>query len=189
MMLSLGPMSDEDLTAVVSYLRSKPATAQQNPPESWGLAAKALSGSFAPRMRNPPAAVPAGGVSVARGRYLAEGPAACVVCHTQMDALTFQTIGVPFAGNTTAEPDAANEGYEFVYPNLTPDPETGHITGWDEETFLRRFRGGRVYEASTMPWENFARLTDDDVRSLYRFLRSLPPTRNPVGPPHRKIGG
>jgi hypothetical protein len=28
-------------------------------------------------------------------------------------------------------------------PNLTPDPETGHITDWTEDQFVERFRTGR----------------------------------------------
>lgn len=189
MLLAIGHMSDEDLTGVVSYLRSRPAVRQVNTSEEWGIMARALAGSFTPRLTPVPADVPAGGgPSVARGRYLAEGPAACRECHTQRDDFTFLLVGVPFAGNTTPEADAKHEGFEFVYPNLTPDPETGHITGWDEEAFLKRFRGGRVHEASSMPWENFARMTDDDIRSIYRFLRTLTPVKNLVGPPHRKVG-
>jgi hypothetical protein len=34
-----------------------------------------------------------------------------------------------------------------------------------------------------MPWGAFARMTEDDLRSLYRYLRSLPPTSKAVGPP------
>jgi mono/diheme cytochrome c family protein len=187
MLFGLGPISDEDLTAVVSYLRSRPPVRRAHGAESWGIMAKALSGNFTPRA-NPVPPASAAGPSVERGRYLAEGPAACRQCHTSMDPMTFAFNNAPFAGNSTAEADADNEGYEFVTPNLTPDPETGHITAWDEDTFLRRFRAGRVYSGSVMPWENFGRMTDDDIRSLYRFLKTLPPTRHLIGPAHRKVG-
>ena len=39
-----------------------------------------------------------------------------------------------------------------------------------------------------MPWENFAEMTDADVRSLYRYLRSLPPVSAVAGPSHRPAG-
>jgi hypothetical protein len=39
-----------------------------------------------------------------------------------------------------------------------------------------------------MPWESFARMTEDDLRSVYRYLKSLPPTRKVIGPSHRKAG-
>ena len=87
------------------------------------------------------------------------------------------------------EADPTNAGFEFVYPNLTPDPETGHIIAWDEDTFVQRFRGGRVHAGSTMPWESYQRMTDADIRSLHRFLKSLPPTRSPIGATYRPSGG
>ncbi len=39
-----------------------------------------------------------------------------------------------------------------------------------------------------MPWENFAEMTDDDVRSIYRYLRTLPPTNHAGGPTRRPSG-
>ena len=37
-----------------------------------------------------------------------------------------------------------------------------------------------------MPWDAFQRLTETDVRSLYRFLRSLAPVKHYVGPTVRR---
>jgi hypothetical protein len=34
-----------------------------------------------------------------------------------------------------------------------------------------------------MPWQAFRLMTDDDLRAIYRFLRTLPPVENDVGPP------
>ncbi len=39
-----------------------------------------------------------------------------------------------------------------------------------------------------MPWENFAEMTDADVRSLYRYFRSLAPVAVVAGPSHRPAG-
>jgi hypothetical protein len=39
-----------------------------------------------------------------------------------------------------------------------------------------------------MPWENVAELTDADVRSLYRYLRTLAPVTVVAGPSHRPAG-
>lgn len=190
MRLAVGDLSDEDLTAVVSYLRSRPAVRQENPKEEWGLMAKALSGSFTPRTGPFPAHVaPAAEPTVERGRYLAEGAAACVLCHTERDSLTFAMTGTPFSGATAMpSPDPTDAAYEFVFPNLTPDPETGHITSWSEDAFVQRLRGGRIYAGSEMPWENFQRMTETDIRSIYRFLRTVPPVKQVVGPTRRKVG-
>jgi hypothetical protein len=42
---------------------------------------------------------------------------------------------------------------------------------------------------SKMPWENFARMTDDDLKSIYRYLAAkVPPSDRNVGPTRRKRG-
>lgn len=75
-------------------------------------------------------------------------------------------------------------GRRFVSPNLTPDRETGRIAGWSEEAFLTRFRAGPAYADSPMPWHTLGRMSDDDLRAIYRYLRSIPAVRNetPRGP-------
>jgi hypothetical protein len=47
-------------------------------------------------------------------------------------------------------------------------------------------RAGRVYASSIMPWENLSRASDADLRSIYRYLRTLPPVQNDVGATYRK---
>jgi hypothetical protein len=63
-----------------------------------------------------------------------------------------------------------------VTPNLTPDPTTGHIYAWTEDQCVARFKN-TVPTASPMPWGTFRNRTEDDLRALYRYLRSLPPAR------------
>ena len=126
-------------------------------------------------------------MSIERGRYLALGPGACGACHTPTDNL-FRPNGPALSGGTIPQPDETAADHEFVPPNLTPDSATGQIAGWSEEQFVARFRQGRVYPGSRMPWENFQRITEDDTRSLYRFLRSIPPVRHVIGPTYRKVG-
>jgi hypothetical protein len=77
--------------------------------------------------------------------------------------------------------------------NLTPDNETG--TGaWTEEMFVRTIRTGTLMGAGRpllppMPWQSFAKLTNEDLSSIFAYLRSLKPIRNkvpeavPAGPP------
>ena len=68
--------------------------------------------------------------------------------------------------------------------NLTPDKETG-IGTWDEQFFVRVLRTGKYMGAGRpilppMPWQSFAKLTDDDLRSIFAYLKSLKPVRNRV---------
>jgi mono/diheme cytochrome c family protein len=190
MKLGVGPIADEDLTALVSYIRTLPAVRRQEEPEAWGLLAKVLAATkFKPSPQVPPPYAPAAAEpSVARGNYLANGPALCRYCHTRHDAMAgFVEVATPFTGGDV-EPDEVDPASEFAAPNLTPDPASSPIGAWDEATFLTRFRGGRVFAGSHMPWENFAELTDADLRSLYRYLRSLPPVATTAGPSHRPAG-
>jgi mono/diheme cytochrome c family protein len=170
-------MTDEDLTAVISYLRSRPAVDHLVPPNSFnflGRAAKAfLLEPVGPT--KPIRASVAPGPTIERGEYIANTIANCNGCHTKRSLRTGAAEGVTFAGGMTVESHSA-PGTTFVTPNLTPDPKTGHIYAWSEDVFVARFKNG-VPTASPMPWGNFKQISDDDLRALYRYLRSLPPAR------------
>jgi len=71
--------------------------------------------------------------------------------------------------------------------NLTPDQNTG-LGIWTEDMFIKALRTGRHMGASRqilppMPWFNYGKMTDDDLRSVYAFLRSIPPIHNRVPDP------
>lgn len=92
------------------------------------------------------------------------------------------------SGTNTAH--AGPWGVSFT-ANLTPDVETG-LGSWTEETFIRAIRTGR-HEGQgrpilpPMPWPTYRFATDDDLKALFAFLRTLPPIRNrvpqPIDPP------
>ncbi len=183
MRLAVGPMSDEDLTAVISYLRAQKPVEAKRPWYELGIIGKVVTIKLRPRIDTAPPYVPEGQISVERGRYLAQGPAMCAGCHTPRDAMGgFAWSGSPFSGADDADENDFNKAEEIIAPNLTPDPATGHITTWTEEAFVGRFRAGRVVKGSHMPWENFRDLTESDLRSIFRFLKTLPPVKHYVGP-------
>jgi mono/diheme cytochrome c family protein len=71
--------------------------------------------------------------------------------------------------------------------NLTPDPATG-IGGWTEGMFIATLRKGKHLGTGRdllppMPWQNFARMTDTDLKAVFAYLRSLPPVPNAVPQP------
>lgn len=147
MKFSCAELADEDLTAVISYLRTLPATKNVVPRDEWGPLAMILMGSFDPRVSPPPKYVPPGGVSRERGEYIANGPGHCHGCHTALDPTAgMAQVGARFSGEPMPEPDPFDEKAEFVIPNLTPDLETGVMASWNEAAFVARFRAGRVYE-------------------------------------------
>lgn len=69
--------------------------------------------------------------------------------------------------------------------NLTPDA-TG-IGTWTEEQFFISIRkgkfkgleGGRTL-LPPMPWEDFGKMTDEDLKSVFYFLKSIKPIENVV---------
>jgi mono/diheme cytochrome c family protein len=68
--------------------------------------------------------------------------------------------------------------------NLTPDQETG-LGVWSEDTFVKALRSGKHMGGSRpimppMPWNWYAKMTDDDLKSVFAYLRSIPPMKNHV---------
>ena len=57
-----------------------------------------------------------------------------------------------------------------------------------EEQFVARFRQGRLLPGSPMPWQAFSRMSEDDLRSIYRYLKSVPAVKRDVGPPVVSLG-
>jgi mono/diheme cytochrome c family protein len=182
-------LSDDDLVAVISYLRSAPPVRREVPRHRQGFLEKALGFLFQPRTSRSPAAAPAASPSIERGRYVAENQALCAGCHTPHHPFQPGRYQAPlFSGNSEPFPGRIDASLEFAPPNLTPDATTGRIAAWSEDQFVDRFRAGRAIADSPMPWECFARLSEDDLRSIYRYLKALPAVRNDRGPSLRKRG-
>jgi alcohol dehydrogenase (quinone), cytochrome c subunit len=103
-----------------------------------------------------------------RGRYLATA-ANCVSCHTRPG-------GAPFAGGVPF-PTPLGTIYST---NITPDPETG-IGKWSETDLIRAMHEGiaadgrRLYPA--FPYPSFTKVTDDDVKAIYAYVKTLTPVR------------
>jgi hypothetical protein len=72
--------------------------------------------------------------------------------------------------------------------NISGD-STG-IGNWTEEQFFRAMREGKYKGLENsrpmlppMPWQNFAKLKDDDLRAMFLFLKSTKPINNVVPAP------
>jgi mono/diheme cytochrome c family protein len=103
-----------------------------------------------------------------RGAYLATA-ANCVSCHTadREGALTY-------AGGRPIKTAYGT----FYGTNITPHPELG-IGRWSEADFVRAMRHGRRPDGANyfpaFPYTSFTRITDEDLRDLWAYLRTLPP--------------
>lgn len=185
-------LADDDLIAIISYLRSQPPVHNPVPDHEFNLLGRAISAFLiAPKgpVAPPPATAPRG-ATVERGEYLARYVSECYTCHTNSDVVSGKLLGAPFSGGREIDDDEHPDRV-FLTPNLTPDPKTGRIASWTEDQFVARFRAGRVYPGSHMPWEGFGGMTEDDLRAIYRYLRTLPPVENetPRGPTARARRG
>ena len=68
--------------------------------------------------------------------------------------------------------------------NLTPEPNTG-LGIWTEEMFMNAIRTGKHMGVSRpinppMPWPAYRNATDDDLKAIYAYLRTIRPIVNRV---------
>ncbi|HVF96382.1 MAG TPA: cytochrome c [Flavisolibacter sp.] len=166
-------MSDEDLTAVISYLRSTRPVRNKVPDHNWNVMGNLIK-AFLLKPSGPTERIKevvAADTTAVYGRHLVMAVANCNECHTKRDAIG-NYVGQPLAGGTQFEEEGLPT---LVSPNLTPDPETGRIADWTQEMFIKRFRTGRLIKYSHMPWESYSRMTDVELKAIYNFLMSVPP--------------
>jgi mono/diheme cytochrome c family protein len=126
---------------------------------------------------------------LARGKYLVEGPAHCFHCHTEHD------LSVPEFPIVQAKKGAGwvmpiAELNHIASRNITPDVETG-IGGWTDDEVARAIREGVRKDGTAlfplMPYMQFANMSDEDVKSVVVYLRTMPAVRNVL--PKRQLPG
>jgi cytochrome c553 len=72
--------------------------------------------------------------------------------------------------------------------NLTPDKETGISGTYTEEQFIMAIREGKKQGRGRgllppMPWPVIRNLTDDDLKAIFAYLKTIKPVRNKVPEP------
>lgn len=126
---------------------------------------------------------------LARGHYLVEGPMHCFLCHTEHDFSTpeYPTIAAKKgAGWALPIPELNN----IAARNITPDTETG-IGSWSDDEIARAIREGISKDGHAlfpvMPYLDFRKMDDEDVKSIVVYLRTLTPIKNAI--PKRQLPG
>jgi mono/diheme cytochrome c family protein len=177
-------LSDDDLTAIVSYLRSQRPVPNVVPAHQFTALGKVVRATVLSKpigpAETPPAVAPRGD-NLENGRYLAGSVANCWACHTERNMATGQLTTARYSGAR----DMAEGNQVWAPPNLTPDPKTGRLTRMTEDQFVERMRAGRAIPDSPMPWEAYAGMGEEDLRAIYKFLMSLPPVEHDTGAPSR----
>jgi len=104
-----------------------------------------------------------------RGEYLAKA-GGCVGCHTED-----KQSAVPFAGGRALKTPFGT----FYGPNITPDQNAG-IGRWSEADFTKAMRSGLRPDGANyfpaFPYPSFTKIVDADLKDLWAYLRSLPPS-------------
>jgi mono/diheme cytochrome c family protein len=158
--------SDEDLGAIIAYLKSLPPVDKETREPQFNLLGKALIGAgmldkgvliakYIDHETRP--VVPSALVSIDYGNYLVN-VSGCVDCH-----------GPTLSGGKSADPTAK------AAPNLTPG---GELSVWKEEDFIKALRTGvapaRQLDPAQMPWEHYRNFSDDELKAIFLYLQSLP---------------
>ena len=184
---SFNGMAEDDLAALVKFLRSVPPASKPAPakkitiPMFESVFLPAWLMTFASK-ETPPSAAPVSGV--ARGEYLVRAVGHCGECHTPRSALTMAVDNARFlAGNTKK---TGPEGQ--ATPNLTPDKGTG--LDWNEEqivTYLQTgnrpdgdVAGGLMGEMIQGTAAGYKDLTKADLQAITRYLKSIPAVKNKI---------
>jgi mono/diheme cytochrome c family protein len=167
--MSTQNMSDEDLTAIVSYLRTLKPVQNKVPDHEYNVMGKMLK-AFMIKPSGPMETIRVGmpeDSTAEYGRHMVMAIANCNGCHTRRDDIG-NYIGRHMAGGGEIE------GVKI--PNITPDP-TSRIFDWTEAAFINRFRMGRINPKSHMPWEAFSRMNDTELKAIYRYLQTVEPVK------------
>lgn len=158
-------MSDEDLASVVVYVRSLSPVRNLLPRSKVNFPVNYLVQS-APQPVTAAVAGP-GTDQLARGKYMAHLGCGC---HSVVEKL-------PYAGGESL----VGPWGSAVRANITPD--ASGISYYTEATFVTVLRTGYVGARklnSIMPFGDFKNLTDDDLKAIYAYLRTVTPVKHRV---------
>jgi mono/diheme cytochrome c family protein len=162
-------LSDEDLAAVIAFIKSAPAVDNELPPSSVSWTGRIVM-TLIPAITFIPAELiaheaprpvpPEVGITPEYGEYLSYS---CKVCH----GLTMS--GGPIPGFPSSWPPA---------PNLTFGSGSA-LPSWTEEGFINTIRTGRTPEgreirAEYMPWGSYKFMSDNELKAVWAYLQSLP---------------
>jgi mono/diheme cytochrome c family protein len=121
-----------------------------------------------------------------RGTYLMHSIVACGNCHTPKGPDFKPLADQELAGGFAIEAPV----FHAVAANITPDKETG-IGNWTDDQIVDAIRNGKRPDGTIigppMPIAFYRDMSDDDVRAIVAYLRSVKPVRNKVEKSSYKI--
>lgn len=166
-------LSDDDVNAVVAYLRTLKPVHNEVAESKWNVPQQAM-----PPAKGLPA--PSQSDKVAYGRYIVTAEAHCFECHTPLGPKGQPDMSKMGAGGMeiTLAP-----GMVVRTPNITPDPETG-IGKWTDQQIRVALTEGTTptghHLSPPMPFPWFKNMTSEDIDAVVAFIRTIPPIENKV---------
>jgi mono/diheme cytochrome c family protein len=170
---SYSAMSDDDVNAIIAYLRTLPAVKRPNgsrelPPP--------IEQMLKPLPEGGPVAAPDRSTPAKRGAYLAR-IADCISCHTPVNGMGMPVTELAYSGGFTLK----GPWGRVASSNLTPDPSG--LPYYDDVMFLGAFQrgnpGGRKLNA-IMPWGHYAGMAEEDALAIYEWMKTLPKVKHRV---------
>ena len=174
-------LSDDDLHALWTYLRTRPAVKHLNQPHDlkWFVSFRAMVGIwkalyFTPGQYKPEAQKSA---SWNRGAYLVKAMAHCGECHTPRNILGTAKTDKRYAGMRNGPEDS-------VVSNITPDKKTG-IGKWSTQELVAYLETGMRPDGDTAEGlmadvidDSLQYLNKYDLAAVAEYIQSLPAVEN-----------
>jgi mono/diheme cytochrome c family protein len=168
-------LSDDDVLAVVAYLRTQKPIRRDVGRTKLDFPVGMMIRTVPRPVEASPSGLPAAGVE--RGRAMIK-LMLCGDCHTPMDDRGGRIPGQELAGGMMFRGP-----WGTVYAaNITSHPAAG-LGAYSDDDLRRVFREGKNRAGRdlwVMPWSVTKNLTDEDLDSLIKALREVPPNPNLV---------
>lgn len=194
---SFAEMEQEDLYSVIAYIRSIPEVKNDVTPTKLDPPLNIIVHTIPKDAPDYPKPVDRKD-RLAYGHYLVK-MSGCADCHTPVDDKHEPLPGMFLAGGQefpyfNSKMDLHPGGGKLRVPNITPDAETG-IGGWTQAQFIDRFaqfrgkRGQALIKPvdlekgdyiPVMPYLEYSGMTDEDLGSIYQYLRTIPAVKRQV---------
>lgn len=177
-----GKMSKDDVESIIAYIRTLQPVKREIPKSELDFPVSLLN-KLSPQAPNHQVR-PLPTDTVLYGGYLANA-AGCVDCHSQQDKGKI-VAGTEFGGGLEFKQPAGI----IRAPNITMDKAYG-IGNWNSDLFVAKFK---VYADSSykpqklnphelnspMPWKMYSGMTEQDLKAIYSYLKSIKPIANKI---------
>jgi mono/diheme cytochrome c family protein len=173
-------MDKEDIYSIIAYIRTLKPVNIQHPKSTLDFPLNILVHTMPQKAAL--GTKPDERDTINYGKYLVQS-AACQECHSQDDKGTL-IAGLEFGGGK----QFTVNGNTLRSANISTDKVTG-IGNWTKQQFLARFKAFGDNTAphvekqdfqTIMPWWQYSKMNENDLSSIYAYLRTVKPVKNTV---------